>query len=29
VLADGTIPSADHAFVDSFPQDGPLAAMSL
>ena len=29
VLADGTIPPADPAFADRFPQDDPLAAMSL
>ena len=29
VLADGTIPSANPAFADRFPQDDPLAAMSL
>jgi hypothetical protein len=29
VLADGTIPPADPAFTDRFPQDDPLAAMSL
>ena len=29
LLADGTISPADQAFADRFPQDDPLAAMSL
>jgi hypothetical protein len=28
-LADGSNPPADPAFAERFPQDGPLAAMSL
>jgi hypothetical protein len=29
ILADGSNAPADPAFADRFPQDGPLAAMSL
>jgi hypothetical protein len=29
ILADGSNPPADPAFAERFPQDDPLAAMSL